>query len=104
MTDQNTITLELSPESNTRLASVCGYNNSNIQQIEKQLNVKILSKGHLFSISGDIPNVQKTKMILQQAYKDAESGDISSEQMYMVISNFKNTADVKPSDGNLLIK
>ena len=103
MTDQNTITLELSPESNTRLASVCGYNNSNIQQIEKQLNVKILSKGHLFSISGDIPNVQKTKMILQQAYKDAESGDISSEQMYMVISNFKNTADVKPSDGNLLI-
>jgi phosphate starvation-inducible protein PhoH and related proteins len=64
--------ITLSPESNTRLANLCGALDENLKQIEAALDVGIARRGSNFNLSGDKKNVQLAAQLLENFYERAK--------------------------------
>ena len=60
------------------LSLLCGPVNTNLNQIEQSLEVKIKSRGNSFSISGDKNNVIKSKLIIEDLASLAKSKRLSA--------------------------
>ena len=56
--------LTLFPEDNHRLNTLCGPNNSHLEQIEKSMDVAIISRGNEFFITGTKKQIIETKILL----------------------------------------
>ena len=60
----------LEPNDTKSLASLCGKFDEHLHQIEKRLNIKIHSRGNIFSFYGDSNETLKAEKILTTLYKD----------------------------------
>ena len=80
------------PEIETQnLSLICGPVNSNIEQIENSLAIKIKSRGNSFSISGEKNNVVKARMILEDLASLAEPSDsVSPDEVHFSICSALN--------------
>ena len=80
------------PEIETQnLSLICGPVNSNIEQIENSLAIKIKSRGNSFSISGEKNNVVKARMILEDLASLAETSDsVSPDEVHFSICRALN--------------
>ena len=80
------------PEIETQnLSLICGPVNSNIEQIENSLSIKIKSRGNSFSISGEKNNVVKARMILEDLASLAETSDsVSPDEVHFSICRALN--------------
>lgn len=91
MSQQTSTTFVLNPADNSRLAALCGELNSNIKQIEGHLDVKIISKGNLFSVNGDKNGANKARNVLQTLYsKINNKNTITAEQVHMTLTDLNS--------------
>ena len=83
------------------LSLLCGPVNTNLNQIEQSLEVKIKSRGNSFSISGDKNNVMKSKLIIEDLASLAKSRDsVSADEVHFSIRRALNGA-TKDSNGQI---
>ena len=83
------------------LSLLCGPVNTNLNQIEQSLEVKIKSRGNSFSISGDKNNVMKSKLIIEDLASLAKSRDaVSADEVHFSIRRALNGA-TKDNNGQI---
>lgn len=78
--------LSLVPEDNHRLFTLCGKLNEHLRLIEKALGVLIKQRGHHFSISGPLKDVQKACKTLHHFYVETSRFKVLESnviQMYL---------------------
>jgi phosphate starvation-inducible PhoH-like protein len=68
-------TLSLNFKNNSLLPQLYGERNSNLQQIEKALSVKILSRGSYLAVTGEDEDVRAAGKALEDLYAIIEKGD-----------------------------
>ena len=72
---------------------MCGVYHSNLDVIEKKLNVSLSSRGNLISILGNPKNIIITKNTLSKLYERAKLVNIIEEQDVEAIIKFMNDHD-----------
>ena len=83
------------------LSLLCGPVNTNLNQIEQSLEVKIKSRGNSFSISGEKNNVMKSKLIIEDLASLAKSRDsVSADEVHYTIRRALNGA-TKDNNGQI---
>ncbi|MEO1840808.1 MAG: PhoH family protein, partial [Pseudomonadota bacterium] len=96
------VTFHLNPESNQRLAGLCGEYNFNLKQVEERLGVKISNRGHLFCIDGRSDAVKQAGTVLQALYRDTETDPaLTAEKVHLAISQIpydEETGDPETQD------
>ena len=75
-------------EDNNLMQIMCGAYHSNLDVIEKQLDVSLLPRGNLISILGKSENILITKNTLSKLYERAKSVKILEEKDVEAIINF----------------
>lgn len=81
--------VQLIPVDNRRLADLSGQCDEHIHQIEKQLDVQIHNRGHIFHIEGEQIQVQQADKVLQALYEQTETGqELTPEQVYLALQEF----------------
>ena len=104
MSPQTSTTFALNPADNSRLAALCGELNSNIKQIEGHLDVKIISKGNLFSINGNQSKADKARNVLEALYlKIDEQDSITAEQVHMTLTDVNSADDEDENEKSRLL-
>ena len=104
MSPQTSTTFALNPADNSRLAALCGELNSNIKQIEGHLDVKIVSKGNLFSINGIQAKAGKARDVLEALYsKVSEQDTITSKQVHMTLTDLSSSSDEDEQENARLV-
>ena len=104
MSQQTSTTFALNPADNSRLATLCGELNSNIKQIEGHLDVKIVSKGNLFSINGNQNKADKAKDVLQTLYsKISDQNTITPEQVHMTLNDVGSSIEEDKKESTRLV-
>ncbi|MHB1585620.1 MAG: PhoH family protein [Acidiferrobacteraceae bacterium] len=94
--------LQLEPADNDRLANLCGYLDQHIRRIETRLGVRIASRGHVFSISGQPRLVERAREALKELYQATEHGEaLVPERVDMVLGRLGESAPA-PADAPLL--
>ncbi len=79
------LSFELDPADNTRLANLCGQFNEHLQQLENHFGVGIDCRSNHFQISGDSQNTQAAMKTIKHLYAIAanETLEPSTVQLYM---------------------
>ena len=67
-------------EDNNLMQIMCGAYHSNLDVIEKQLDVSLLPRGNLISILGKSENILITKNTLSKLYERAKSVKVLEEK------------------------
>lgn len=75
----------LQPESNRRLANLCGQFDENLQSIEKRLDVEINHRGSQFQVKGAESSVKKAEVVLKALYNDAQHQQISLKKLQLFL-------------------
>ena len=89
-----TTTFILEPENNKQLINTCGPLDENIQQIAKNLNIKISRKGFQFSLTGTDQNIKIASDMLQHFYLKAKTPiTLEDIQLSLVSINEDKHAD-----------
>lgn len=79
-----------------RLQRIVGAYNGHLKQIENRLEVRISSRGDVFSIDGDITAVERAELLLQRLHDEAEvSDEISAETLHMMIQGSQTDQDLQ---------
>lgn len=71
-TTETSVTLELEPSDNERLANLCGHLDDHLRLIEKRLGVSIAGRGNIFNIEGETDAVQAGRRVLRKLYRQTE--------------------------------
>ena len=93
----HTITLELTPLDNHRLALLLGNCDAHMIYIERQLDVQVNSRGHHIQITGEHVAVQSCAQLLQDLYQETQYGALSDHTVELAVRHvtdkLRNNAD-----------
>lgn len=67
------------------LKRILGAYHAHLKQIEQRLSVTIHQRGELFSIEGELVQVEQAEQILQRLYEESEQHAITAEQLHLII-------------------
>ena len=87
-----TSTFILEPENNKQLINTCGPLDENIQEIAKNLNIKISRKGFQFSLTGGDQKIKIASDMLQHFYLKAKT-PISLEDIQLSLVSISEEKD-----------
>tara|TARA_B110000211_G_scaffold235012_1_gene308410 strand:+ start:7436 stop:8578 length:1143 start_codon:yes stop_codon:yes gene_type:complete len=95
------ITFELSPADNNRLANLCGAIDDNLKTIERRMGVEISYRSHEFKVTGKSLHCEAVKKLLIDLYLETEtikgkSSAISAEMVHLAIVD-AGVLEVAPS-------
>jgi phosphate starvation-inducible PhoH-like protein len=79
------VELDLEPQDNARLASLCGQFDENLRLIERRLGVEINSRGLHFRVIGEPGASQRAREVLQTLYRLTDAGELSSEAVHLTL-------------------
>lgn len=82
MTITRTLHLPLCP---TTLKAVLGEYNTHLKYLQNRLDIKITHRGDNFTLTGDVNAVTQAEYILDKLTQEANDGDISPEQMHLLV-------------------
>ncbi len=94
------VEVQLAPVDNTRLARLCGALDENLRQIESALDVTIARRGSKFTVRG--AQAQQAADALEHFY-DRASGDLSSEDVQLGLTELSQRGKVDPVAGPQLL-
>ncbi|MEA3274550.1 MAG: PhoH family protein [Pseudomonadota bacterium] len=77
------IDLELLPEDNERLASLCGQLDQHLRQIERRLGIEINNRGNLFRLIGDRDAVAAGERVLRDLYSVTQDEVLTPEKVHL---------------------
>ncbi|HMA98372.1 MAG TPA: PhoH family protein, partial [Wenzhouxiangella sp.] len=69
---ETSLTIELEPADNERLANLCGQLDEHLRMIEKRLGISIAARGNLFGVEGEIDAVHAARRLLRRLYRQSE--------------------------------
>jgi phosphate starvation-inducible protein PhoH and related proteins len=90
------LTLNLSPSDNSRLANLCGPLDENLRQIEAAFDVTISRRGQMCRIAGDIVQAKSAKSALEYFYELAAQ-PLSIEELQLGLVELTRNANPKTS-------
>ncbi|MCF7983861.1 MAG: PhoH family protein [Thiohalocapsa sp.] len=79
----HSIDLELAPEDNLRLNSLCGPFDQHLRLIERRLGIEISNRGVSFRIIGDPPAVVEGEAVIRDLYAAAADEALSAERVHL---------------------
>ena len=77
--------IRLEPADNDRLANVCGPFDQHLKQLERRLNVDIVSRGNSFQVSGAPEVARAAGEILRRMYVEAEAETLTAERVHLYL-------------------
>ena len=88
---EKNIKFELSPINQERINRLSGPTNSTYKQIEKELNIKIISRGESFKIQGSKNNIKAGQEILVKLYKRlGDKDNLTPEEIHLFLREVMN--------------
>lgn len=99
--------IQLKPIDNDRLARLCGQFDENIKHLEKQLNVRLNRRGHVFKANAENPEASRAALeILRHLYRETEGGntvDLNTLNLYIKETS-QDYVDQGSADDQVIIK
>lgn len=87
MSDLTTLSLELLPADNLRLANVCGTCDSHLRQIEAHMSVDIARASYVFQITGQTKAAQLARDLLNRLYDKAQHTVLTPSQLHLFLQD-----------------
>jgi phosphate starvation-inducible PhoH-like protein len=86
-----TLQFELNPSDNERLASLCGHLDENFRMIERRLGIEVNNRANQFSLIGESDNIAAGRLVLEQLYKETDSGQpLKTETVHLILQEKAN--------------
>ena len=85
--EPTTLEVVLTPESNDRLANLCGQFDENIRQIERRLNVEIHNRGNRFRVVAPPESGEAAIAVLKALYSATEREHVSPERVHLELQD-----------------
>ncbi|GAB4391739.1 MAG: PhoH family protein [Gammaproteobacteria bacterium] len=83
-TDNHSYSIELKPQDNQRLASLCGACDEHIRQIEQHFNVIVNHRNYLFNIQGEPTAIKRAGNAIESLYQQTVNNFVlTPEQIYL---------------------
>ena len=93
------LTLVLTPDDPRRLARVGGQFDEHLRQIERQLGIRISSRGNRFELAGPYTAAQRGRRVLEDLFDLAETEELDPERVHMALAEHTR-ADPAPAEGD----
>ncbi|HAQ51099.1 MAG TPA: phosphate starvation-inducible protein PhoH [Gammaproteobacteria bacterium] len=101
----DTVSFELTPADNERLAVVCGHLDAHLRMLERGFGVEVNNRGTKFQLIGPAAILTTVQSVLYQLYADAVNEVITSEQVHLLIREAGGEQVVTaPSADDIIIK
>ncbi len=88
----DTISFELSPADNPRLANLCGHLDEHLRMMERGFGVEINNRGGKFQIIGKPEMLAEVQAVIQALYADTKEIVLAPEQVHLAIRESGGTA------------
>ncbi len=85
--DDASLEVFLTPESNDRLANLCGQFDENLRQIEQRLHVQIHNRGNRFRVIAPPQAAEAAVTVLKALYELAGREPISAERVHLQLQD-----------------
>ena len=82
-----TLQLQLEPDDNERLASLCGQFDDHLRQIERRLGVEIANRGNHFTIIGAERAAQAASRVLHSLFEASTEEVITPERVHLSLQD-----------------
>ena len=92
--NQESTILTLTPDDTARISSLCGPTNSNLQQIEHSLGVKIHQRGNELTIEGSAKPCEATTELLTRLYAETKhKADLDPDMIHLYLSEIRSNSN-----------
>ena len=81
------ITIELDPLDNERLANVCGQFDEHLRQIERRLGIEIATRGNRFTFIGLQKAAESGARLIESLYRLSEDEVLSPERVHLSLQD-----------------
>ncbi len=82
---QDSLSFQLMPQDQSRLAELSGQMNDHLRLIEQELAVRIENRGHLFQVEGDEGRVRQARFVIEQLYEQTGSGVLNQDDVHLAL-------------------
>jgi phosphate starvation-inducible PhoH-like protein len=82
-----TLQLQLEPDDNERLASLCGQFDEHLRQIERRLGVELANRGNHFTILGPERAAQAAVKVVQSLFEASQEEVITPERVHLSLQD-----------------
>lgn len=82
---QDTIAFQLDPQDQHRLSELVGQMNEHLRLIERELNVRIANRGHLFQIEGDEGRTAQARFVIENLYNQTGGGVLNQDDVHLAL-------------------
>lgn len=88
LSNLSTLNFILTPEDNTRLATLCGHFNTHLHLIEAFFGIEVSNRGHDFELVGPSNNIKQAQKAIELLFVDtAQNKNLSPEQIRLVLQS-----------------
>ena len=95
-----TLQLQLEPDDNERLASLCGQFDEHLRQIERRLGVELANRGNHFTILGPERAARAAAKVVQSLFEASHEEVITPERVHLSLQD-SNIESMLVADANL---
>lgn len=109
MTDSSSpldsISFELSPADNPRLANLCGHLDEHLRMMERSFGVEINNRGVKFQIIGNAAVLNDVQEVIHELYAETAQTNLVPEQVHLAIRQVGGAEDpAQTEDKEIVIK
>lgn len=97
-TPLDSISFELSPADNQRLANLCGHLDEHLRMMERSFGVEINNRGVKFQIIGQADVLPKVQEVIFELYAETSQTNIVPEMVHLAIRQMGGAEDPKQSE------
>ena len=81
----DTLSFQLEPEDQQRLAELGGQMNRHFRLIEQRLQVQINNRGSLFQVTGDEGRIAQARCVIEQLYEQAGVAALNANDVHLAL-------------------
>ena len=97
------LTVVLNPDDPRRLARVGGQFDEHLRQIERQLGIRINSRGNRFELAGPDSAAERGRRVLEDLFDLAENEEVDAERVHMALAEHLNDSAFQGApDGSII--
>ncbi|MDT8371584.1 MAG: PhoH family protein [Gammaproteobacteria bacterium] len=101
----DSISFELSPSDNERLANLCGHLDEHLRMMERGFGVEINNRGGKFQIIGEAATLTHVQDVIHELYAETSQTVLAPEQVHLAIRQVGGEATlVTKEDKEIVIK
>lgn len=99
----DSISFELSPSDNPRLANLCGYLDEHLRMMERGFGVEINNRGSKFQVIGKAEILASVQDVIHQLYAETAQTTLVPEQVHLVIRETGGADSVVPVEQDEIV-